>query len=284
MRLDARIPDLAGPLLARAVERLLVPEGLRPDAVSRWALHPGGKRVLEKAIPAGGLPDAAREPAASIYREFGNMSSPTVLFVLVLRRLPDRFESRTAPWRRGLRVLVATAVGLTVFGLAILTGDITPETPASDEMIDKALPEGEGRNAVFLAGRGHAVTAVDQSEAGLAKAHALAETRSVPLTTVAADLAEFKIAPQAWAGVVAIFMHLPPALRRTVLQEGSLQRRQRAIGKTLHRTHRATFHRSGRHEAGAGRLAVEQHRAGAAVAGVAADLGAGQAEFVAQNG
>ena len=82
VRLDARIPDLAGPLLARAVERLLVPEGLRPDAVSRWALHPGGKRVLEKAIPAAGLPDAAREPAASVYREFGNMSSPTVLFVL----------------------------------------------------------------------------------------------------------------------------------------------------------------------------------------------------------
>lgn len=83
------------------------------------------------------------------------------------------------------------------------------------------LAEGEGRNAVFLAGRGHAVTAVDQSEAGLAKAHALAETRSVPLTTVAADLAEFKIAPQAWAGVVAIFMHLPPALRRTVLVQAA---------------------------------------------------------------
>jgi alkylresorcinol/alkylpyrone synthase/polyketide synthase Type III len=82
VKLDERIPGLAGPLLARAVERLLVPGGLRPDDVSRWALHPGGKRVLERAIPAGGLPDAAREPATSIYREYGNMSSPTVLFVL----------------------------------------------------------------------------------------------------------------------------------------------------------------------------------------------------------
>ena len=36
-------------------------------------------------------------------------------------------------------------------------------------------------------------------------------------------------------------------------------------------------------EAGADRLAVEEHRAGAAVAGVAADLGAGQAELVAQH-
>jgi SAM-dependent methyltransferase len=79
------------------------------------------------------------------------------------------------------------------------------------------LAEGEGRNALFLAGRGHAVTAIDQSEAGLAKARALAQTRGVPLTTVAADLANFDIAPQAWAGVVAIFMHLPPALRRAVL-------------------------------------------------------------------
>ena len=79
------------------------------------------------------------------------------------------------------------------------------------------LAEGEGRNAVFLAGRGHAITAVDQSPAGLAKARGLAPTRGVPLATVEADLAEFEIVPQSWAGIVAIFMHLPPALRRTVL-------------------------------------------------------------------
>ena len=44
-----------------------------------------------------------------------------------------------------------------------------------------------------------------------------------------------------------------------------------------------TFDRRGRHQAGADRLAVEQDRAGAAIAGVAADLGAGQPEFVAQD-
>jgi len=79
------------------------------------------------------------------------------------------------------------------------------------------LAEGEGRNAIFLAGRGHAVTAVDQSEAGLAKARALARTRDVPLTTVVGDLADFAIVPRSWCGIVAIFMHLPPALRRAVL-------------------------------------------------------------------
>lgn len=83
------------------------------------------------------------------------------------------------------------------------------------------LAEGEGRNAVFLAERGHAVTAVDQSVAGLTKARALAQARGVSLTTIAADLEDFTIAPQSWSGIVAIFMHLPPPLRRRVLAQAA---------------------------------------------------------------
>lgn len=79
------------------------------------------------------------------------------------------------------------------------------------------LAEGEGRNAVFLAQRGHAVTAVDLSAAGLGKARELAAQRGVALATEVADLSRYTIAPGAWSGIVAIFMHLPPALRRDVL-------------------------------------------------------------------
>lgn len=78
------------------------------------------------------------------------------------------------------------------------------------------LAEGEGRNAVFLAARGHAVTAVDQSAAGLAKAQRLAAARGVAIATIVADLAAFTIEPAAWSGVVTTFGHLPSALRRTV--------------------------------------------------------------------
>jgi len=91
---------------------------------------------------------------------------------------------------------------------------VAPRLPAGPVL---CLAEGEGRNAVFLATRGHAVTAVDQSAAGLAKAAALAAARGVPLTTTVADLTDYPIAPGAWAGIVAIFMHLPPPLRTTVL-------------------------------------------------------------------
>lgn len=78
------------------------------------------------------------------------------------------------------------------------------------------LAEGEGRNAVHLATLGHRVTAVDQSEIGLAKARRLGGTRGVEIETVLADLANYAIAAGAWAGIVATFAHLPPALRRRV--------------------------------------------------------------------
>lgn len=76
------------------------------------------------------------------------------------------------------------------------------------------LAEGEGRNAVHLAALGHAVTAVDHAETGLAKARRLAAERRVTLETIAADLADYRIAPGAWAGIVSVWAHLPPALRR----------------------------------------------------------------------
>jgi SAM-dependent methyltransferase len=78
------------------------------------------------------------------------------------------------------------------------------------------LGEGEGRNAIFLAGRGHAVTAVDQSVTGLAKARRLAVERGLTLDTTVADLKDYHIAPGAWSAIVSIFLHLPPALRARV--------------------------------------------------------------------
>jgi SAM-dependent methyltransferase len=75
------------------------------------------------------------------------------------------------------------------------------------------IGEGEGRNAAFLAGRGHRVVAVDQSAVGLAKARQLAADRGLTIETAAADLADYPIEPGAWAGVVSIFCHLPRRVR-----------------------------------------------------------------------
>jgi len=79
-----------------------------------------------------------------------------------------------------------------------------------------SIADGEGRNGVFLATLGHEVTSMDASPVGLAKAQLLAAARGVRLTTVAADLADFVIAPEAWEGIVSIFCHLPQPLRQRV--------------------------------------------------------------------
>src|SRR5688572_29859175 len=76
-----------------------------------------------------------------------------------------------------------------------------------------SLGEGEGRNAAYLAGLGHQVVAVDQSEVGLAKAQKLAADRGLTIETVCADLSAYPIEPGAWAGIVSIFCHLPRRIR-----------------------------------------------------------------------
>ncbi len=91
---------------------------------------------------------------------------------------------------------------------------VAMQIPAGGPVL--CLAEGEGRNAVHLARLGHAVTAVDGSAVGLAKAARLAAVHGVTLTTIAANLEAYAIAPGAWAGIVATWAHLPPALRRRV--------------------------------------------------------------------
>jgi SAM-dependent methyltransferase len=78
------------------------------------------------------------------------------------------------------------------------------------------LAEGQCRNSVFLAARGHQVEAVDLSEVGLARARELAAERRVAIRTTVADLEALDMGQDAWSGIVSIFCHLPEAARRAV--------------------------------------------------------------------
>jgi SAM-dependent methyltransferase len=83
------------------------------------------------------------------------------------------------------------------------------------------LGDGEGRNGVFLAEQGFAVTSMDGSAIGMQKAALLAQAHGVRLATTVADLAHYPIAPAAWDGIVSIFVHLPPLLRRQVHRQAA---------------------------------------------------------------
>lgn len=69
------------------------------------------------------------------------------------------------------------------------------------------VAEGEGRNAVWLAERGHNVLAVDASSVGLSKARRLAELRGVSISTEVADLGTYPLKPESFDLVVSIYAH-----------------------------------------------------------------------------
>ena len=78
--------------------------------------------------------------------------------------------------------------------------------------------DGEGRNGVWLATRGHQVSVVDQSATGLRKCAQLAESRGVGVNVLHADLADYRPEPAGFDALVLVFVHLPPDLRRRVHQ------------------------------------------------------------------
>jgi hypothetical protein len=54
---------------------------------------------------------------------------------------------------------------------------------------------------------------------GLAKAEGLAAERGVRIATVTADLADHVIEPGAWAGIVSIFCHILPSVRKRLYRQ-----------------------------------------------------------------
>jgi alkylresorcinol/alkylpyrone synthase len=65
------------------------------EPIAHWALHPGGRKVLEAYAVSLGLGEAELHHSRSVLRDHGNMSGPTVLFVL--ERLLESAEQSNSP-------------------------------------------------------------------------------------------------------------------------------------------------------------------------------------------
>ena len=72
----------------------------------------------------------------------------TVVFVLVLRRLPPTFERQSTSRRRIGRLLISGTVAAVVFVFALIAGGYDLPASVSDQMVDRAVPDGHGRNVV----------------------------------------------------------------------------------------------------------------------------------------
>ncbi len=82
MALQARLPDLIGEHLRPWLAAWLTEQGQSLDAIRSWAIHPGGPRILSAVENSLHLPRETTAASHEILAYFGNMSSPTVLFII----------------------------------------------------------------------------------------------------------------------------------------------------------------------------------------------------------
>ena len=105
MVLSSYVPHIIDEHIGNALVPLFAPEpvlatalaaGAAGEAVQHWAIHPGGRSILDKVEQKLGLSEAQLVPARETLRNYGNMSSATVLFVLKhILEAPDTSCGRT---------------------------------------------------------------------------------------------------------------------------------------------------------------------------------------------
>ncbi len=82
MRLSAYVPDVLAANVGDSVARLLSPHRLAVPAVRFWGVHPGSGKILDYIQERLGLAPAQLDYSREVLREYGNMSSATIFFVL----------------------------------------------------------------------------------------------------------------------------------------------------------------------------------------------------------
>ncbi len=80
--LGVSIQHLAGPMIETALQHLLRRNGLSQSDIRFWAVHPGGRKVIDNVQKHFGMTDDQLRFSRVVLRNYGNMSSPTVMFVL----------------------------------------------------------------------------------------------------------------------------------------------------------------------------------------------------------
>ena len=109
MTLAKRVPALIATHLRPWLEDWLASHGVALADVGSWAVHPGGPRILDAVEEALSLPRAATATSRAVFADHGNMSSPTLLFIV------DRLRAACAP-----RPCVALGFGPGLMAEAVL--------------------------------------------------------------------------------------------------------------------------------------------------------------------
>ena len=80
--LSSYVPKIIGSNIRACVEPSLAASGLSSAAVETWAVHPGGRAIIDQVQAALALRPEQVGASRQVLREYGNMSSASILFVL----------------------------------------------------------------------------------------------------------------------------------------------------------------------------------------------------------
>lgn len=80
--LSKDLRDAAGGLARRTIEKLLQEGKVDKEEIKHWIIHSGGRKVIDSIKEEVGLTEDQLRHSRCVLKHFGNMSSPTVLFVL----------------------------------------------------------------------------------------------------------------------------------------------------------------------------------------------------------
>lgn len=113
LHLIRELPDVAGAHVGGLVDDFLKANGLTRQMIHHWLIHPGGRRIIECAQEALGLPDEDVEVSYEVLANQGNVGTPSIFYVM------DKAVQQRDP-RAGERGLMVTiGPGVTV-GLLLL--------------------------------------------------------------------------------------------------------------------------------------------------------------------
>ena len=107
MTLSGYVPDLIEEDFEALTNRALQHYNISKDQLSSWCIHPGGKRILEAIQKSLSLERDTLSSSYEVLKKYGNMSSPTILFVL--KEIMQQLSSPNS--RREKKLILGAAFG-----------------------------------------------------------------------------------------------------------------------------------------------------------------------------
>jgi alpha-pyrone synthase len=109
--LSRQLPDYIEAGVDPVVTQFLSGHGLSKADIDAWAIHPGGTKIIESAKRSLGLDDTQAADSWAVLAKYGNMLSPSILFVLERMLLRWETESHSAV-QNGLAFSFSPGVGI----------------------------------------------------------------------------------------------------------------------------------------------------------------------------